>query len=126
MPRRGSAALELGRYGGVGIELVLGVLLLGGAGHWLDGRYAHGQDRWVIVGFLLGVAVGVRNLVRVAASMQRNIERAEAADPRASRWTVDESWVYRDEGNLARGSDPDKTPGAAEGADPREPPQKGR
>jgi hypothetical protein len=89
---------ELGRYGGVGIDLVLSILILGGIGHWLDARYGRGSDWGMLIGFLLGVAVGVRNLVRVAARMQKDIERAEAADPRAHRWVVDESWVYRDEG----------------------------
>jgi hypothetical protein len=86
---------ELGRYGGVGIELVLGILILAGVGHWLDGRYWGGRGYGMAIGFLLGVAVGIRNLVRVARRMQRDIERAEAQDPEASRWTVDESWLHK-------------------------------
>ena len=86
---------ELGRYGGVGIELVLAILILGGAGHWLDERYWHGRGWGMAVGFVLGVAVGVRNLMRTAATMQRDIERAEAEDPAASRRTVDESWLHK-------------------------------
>jgi hypothetical protein len=87
---------ELGRYGGVGIDLVLAILILGGIGHWLDGRYWSHKDWGMLSGFLLGVGVGVRNLVRAAARMQKDIERAEAADPAASRWTVDESWLHKD------------------------------
>jgi hypothetical protein len=87
---------ELGRYGGVGIDLVLSILILGGIGHWLDQRYWPQKDWGMLTGFLLGVAVGVRNLVRAAARMQKDIERAEAADPSASRWTVDESWIHKD------------------------------
>ena len=86
---------ELGRYGGVGIDLVLAILLLGGAGHWLDQRYWPGHDTGMFVGFLLGVAVGIRNLVAAASRMQRDIERAEASDPEASKWTVDESWLHK-------------------------------
>ena len=85
---------ELGRYGGVGIELVLSILILGGIGHWLDQRYWHGHDWGMTVGFLLGIAVGVRNLVRAAQRMQRDIEREEARNPEASRWTVDQSWLH--------------------------------
>ena len=48
------------------------------------------------VGFVLGVTVGFRNLIRTASAMQRDIERAEAKDPAASRWTVDKSWVHKD------------------------------
>ena|ERR1700690_1259574 len=88
---------ELGRYGGVGIELVLAILILGGAGHWLDGRYWGGRSWGMAIGFVLGVAVGVRNLVRAATRMQRDIERAEAQNPEASRWTVDESWLHKSE-----------------------------
>jgi hypothetical protein len=87
---------EMGRYGGVGLELVLTILILGGIGHWLDTRY-WGHSGWGAgVGFVLGVAVAFRNLVRTAKGMQRDIERAEARDPQASRWTVDESWVHKD------------------------------
>jgi hypothetical protein len=27
--------------------------------------------------------------------MQRDIERAEAADPEAGKWTVDEGWLHK-------------------------------
>jgi hypothetical protein len=86
---------ELGRYGTVGIELVLGILILAGIGHWLDQRYWGGRGWGAAVGFVLGVAVGVRNLIRVAARMQKDIERAEAQDPEAGRWTVDEGWLHK-------------------------------
>jgi F0F1-type ATP synthase assembly protein I len=88
---------ELGRYGTVGIDLVVAILLLGWIGHWLDGRY-FGDHGWgTVVGVALGLAVGVRNLVRVAQRAQKDIERAEAEDPEGSRWTVDESWVHKDD-----------------------------
>jgi hypothetical protein len=104
---------DVGRYGGVGMELVLTILVLGGIGHWLDTRY-WGRAGWGAgVGFVLGVAVGFRNLLRTAKGMQRDIERAEARDPQGSRWTVDESWVHKeapDEGaGVARSPDSDHT-----------------
>jgi hypothetical protein len=113
---------ELGRYGGVGIELVLAILILAGIGHWLDQRYFHGQSWGMYTGFLLGVAVGVRNLVRAASSMQRDIEQAEANDPEAGHWKVDESWVHPNEGAL-----PDAEPASNEGAEgsPPKPKRKG-
>ena len=84
---------EIGRYGSVGIEFVLTILIVSWFGHWIDGRFSlHG---WGLgAGFLLGVAVAFRNLVRTAQEMQRDIERAEANDPGASRWTVDERWIH--------------------------------
>jgi hypothetical protein len=104
---------ELGRYGAVGIELVLAILILAGVGHWLDERYWGGRSYGMAVGFLLGVAVGVRNLMRVAATMQRDIERAEAQDPEASRWTVDESWLHPDSPSAEKTPSFEDNPAAA-------------
>jgi hypothetical protein len=88
--------MEIGRYGSVGLEFVSTILLPAAAGHWLDGRY-WGNGGWgAAVGFLFGAAVAFRNLVRTARGMQADIERAEAKDPEASRWTVDESWLHDD------------------------------
>jgi hypothetical protein len=97
---------ELGRYGGVGIDLVIAILLLGGIGHWLDGRYWPGHDRGMLVGGLLGVAVGIRNLVAAARRMQRDIEAAEARDPEAGHWKVDPGWLH--ETDEAREKPPDE------------------
>jgi hypothetical protein len=88
---------EMARYGGVGIDLVLAILLLGALGHWLDGRYFVGHDYAMMTGGFLGVAVGVRSLVRAARRMQKDIETAEASDPEGSRWTVDETWLHPQE-----------------------------
>ncbi|HZU84745.1 MAG TPA: AtpZ/AtpI family protein [Polyangiaceae bacterium] len=102
---------ELGRYGGIGIELVLTILLLGWAGNYLDRRYLGAHGWGLAVGFLLGVLVAVRNLVRTARRMQRDIERAEAQDPEAGRWTVDESWLHKDPpADVTRDSVPEQTP----------------
>jgi hypothetical protein len=90
---------ELGRYGGVGIELILAMLILGGIGHWLDGRYLGGHDYGMFIGGALGVAVGVRTLVKAARRLQKDIEIAEAKDPEGSRWTVDDSWLHKPDQN---------------------------
>ena len=58
------------------------------------------------VGFVVGVAVGFRNLIRTASGMQRDIERAEAKDPEAGRWTVDESWVHKDDDDHGKDGPP--------------------
>jgi hypothetical protein len=95
--------MDIGRYGSVGIELVLAIVVCGAIGHWLDDRGtfgggAHegvGHDYGMLGGGLLGLAVGVRGLVRAAQRMQKDIERAEANDPEGSRWTTDESWLHK-------------------------------
>jgi hypothetical protein len=88
--------MEIGRYGSVGLELVLTILIPAGIGDWLDGKY-WGHGGWGAgIGFAIGVAVGFRNLIRTVQGMQRDIERAEAKDPEAGRWTVDESWVHKE------------------------------
>jgi len=88
--------VEMGRYGSAGIELVLTILLLGALGHWLDVRYWAGSGWGTAGGFLLGVVVAFRNLLRTAAHMQRDIERAEARDPDAGRWKVDPGWLHEE------------------------------
>lgn len=87
---------EIGRYGSVGLELVLTIGLVSWLGQWLDARYWGGHGRGLAAGFALGVAVAFRNLWRTAQRMQRDIEQAEARDPEAGRWTVDEGWVHGD------------------------------
>ncbi len=100
---------DIGRYGSVGIELVLTIGLVAGLGQWLDVRYWGGRGWGLAAGFFLGVAVAFRNLVRTARGMQADIERAEARDPEGSRWTVDESWVNRnDDAPTEREDDPDR------------------
>jgi hypothetical protein len=111
---------DIGRYGSVGIEFVLTILICSAIGHAWDGRYGHGGGWGLVVGFLLGVTVGFYNLVRTAQGMQRDIERAEARDPQAGRWTVDEGWLYKpdNDGPSAKPGDPaagDGGPGAGGG-----------
>ncbi len=83
-----------GRYSGAGVELLVAILVIGGAGYWLDGRFwgAHG---WGLMGgVVLGFAAGLRNLLRSAQGMQRDLEREDAANSGVKRWTVDEKWVH--------------------------------
>jgi hypothetical protein len=84
----------VGRYGAVGLELVVAVVVTGALGYWLDARYWGSRGWGVAAGLLLGFAAGMRNLMRAARQMQADIEREEARDPLAGRWTVDESWVH--------------------------------
>lgn len=101
---------ELGRYGTVGLDLIVPVLLLGWLGHWLDQRYWGGHDWGMLGGGLFGLVVGVRNLIRAALRMQRDIEKAEAKDPEGSRWTVDETWLHKGDEPYRPGSQNDDDP----------------
>jgi hypothetical protein len=115
---------EVGRYGSVGLEFVLTILITAALGNWLDERYwgAHG---WGLTGgFLLGVATAFRNLIRTAGQMQRDIERAEARDPEAGRWKVDEGWLHEDaheEPGVAREADSQHSQPAEPKAPARDP-----
>jgi hypothetical protein len=106
--------LAIGKYGSVGIELVLTILILAGIGHWIDIRYWRNSGYGVGIGFVLGCAIGFRNLIRTANSMQRDIERDEARDPEANKWTVDEAWMHGEprsddtEGGDRASGDPDE------------------
>ena len=110
--------VAIGRYGSAGIELVLTILILGGLGRWLDTRYWGGRGWGSGAGFLLGVAVAFRNLMRTAAHMQRDIERAEMQDPAANRWKVDAGWLHdnhdRDHAASDRDAEPREIPGESD------------
>jgi hypothetical protein len=75
---------------------VLTIAIVAALGHWLDTRYWGGHGWGLGAGFLLGAAVAFRNLMRTGQQMQRDIERAEAGDPEAHKWTVDEGWLHGD------------------------------
>jgi putative Mn2+ efflux pump MntP len=75
----GHAWRDYGRYGTVGIELIVTMALGYYGGRYLDARI--GGHGWVtFVGFGLGVIVGFRAIFAAARHMQRDIERAEKAD----------------------------------------------
>ncbi len=79
---------DYGRYGSVGIELILSMAVGYYGGRWLDQRFgAHG---WLtLAGFLAGVVVGFRNLFRAASFMQRDIQRAERKQRGEDPWPED-------------------------------------
>ncbi len=71
-----------GRYGTVGLELILSIVI----GYWLGTRadgYFHrrgqflGHEWFAGLGFVVGVYAGFRSLFRTAAKMQRDIELEE-------------------------------------------------
>lgn len=67
-----------GRYGSLGIELILSMAIGYYGGHWIDGRFG---TRWIgALGFLLGIYAGFRQIFRAAQRMQADAEREEAEE----------------------------------------------
>jgi ATP synthase protein I len=67
---------EYGRYGTVGIELIVSMALGYYGGRYFDARVGGGG--WLtFLGFLFGVAVGFRSIFAAARHMQRDVERQE-------------------------------------------------
>jgi F0F1-type ATP synthase assembly protein I len=83
-----------GRYSGAGVELLVAILVIGGVGYWLDGRFWGGHGWGLIGGVVLGFAAGLRNLLRNAEGMQKDLEREDAENPGRKRWKVDENWIH--------------------------------
>ena len=65
-----------GRYGTVGLELVLSMVVGYLLGHWLDGKlHTGGWLTWI--GAVGGVYAGFRALYKAAKMMQAEAERAD-------------------------------------------------
>jgi hypothetical protein len=76
---------EFGRYGTVGIELLLSMAIGYYGGRALDVRV--GGHGWVtFLGFLGGITVGFRSLFATARHMEKDIERAEKRDRGELPW----------------------------------------
>jgi hypothetical protein len=80
---------DYGRYGSVGIELVLSIMLGWYGGQWLDGKVGGGHGYITAVGFLVGVYAGFRALFAVAKKMEKDIERAERQARGEDPWKND-------------------------------------
>jgi ATP synthase protein I len=76
---------DLGRYGTVGIELILSMAIGYYGGRAIDARV--GGHGWVtFLGFVGGVAVGFRSIFATARYMPKDIERAERRDLDLDPW----------------------------------------
>jgi F0F1-type ATP synthase assembly protein I len=72
-----------GRYGSVGIELALSIVIGVLGGRWLDDRYAGGHGWLAIAGLVVGVYAGFRQVFRAAKEIERENERADREDAAA-------------------------------------------
>lgn len=75
----------IGQLSTVGLAFVFAIVLGFGAGHWLDERL--GTTPWLtLLGFAMGLAAGVLNVVRTMQAVGRP---AAAAPPSGSGPTTD-------------------------------------
>jgi hypothetical protein len=73
-----------GRYGTVGLEVFLSLVLGFLGGQWLDRKLAGGHGWLTALGVVAGLYAGVRSLVKAAKMMQRESEEEDARrDPNA-------------------------------------------
>ncbi len=61
------------RFSTVGLDLVLSIVLLGYAGHWMELRW--GFEPWgIVVGSLLGAIAGFRSLYKAAKLAEKEMD----------------------------------------------------
>ena len=108
--REPSTWKDVGRYGSVGLELVLSVLIGFFGGRWIDEKVDAGG--WVtVVGVVFGTYAGFRALYKTAKSMER----------RAEKETKDRPWeVPRTDPTLLDEVAPETKPDQRGGSDERE------
>jgi hypothetical protein len=80
---------EFGRYGSVGIELVLSIMLGLFGGQWADERWGGGHGWLTALGAIVGTYAGFRALFVAASHMQKDVERAERRDRGEDPWQND-------------------------------------
>ena len=67
------------RFSAVGLELAINIVVGTGFGWWLDGKLDT-KPYLALVGLLLGVAAGVKTLVRVTREFNRLDEKEDEGD----------------------------------------------
>jgi ATP synthase protein I len=77
---------DIGRYGTVGIELIVSMALGYYAGRWVDAKLGT-NGVGAGVGALFGVMVGFYSLWKTSKTMMRDVERAEKKDRGEDPWS---------------------------------------
>ena len=67
----------MGRYGTVGFDLLLSMAIGFYGGRYLDTHYFGNKGWGTIIGAVLGIAAGFRNLFRAAKMMERETARED-------------------------------------------------
>jgi F0F1-type ATP synthase assembly protein I len=68
------------RYGNIGLELVLSIVVGFLLGRWLDRRFFGAHGYGTVVGTMVGVYTGFRALYKLARQAQREAEEEEEHD----------------------------------------------
>ncbi len=71
--------VSVGRYGTVGLELVISLLLGIFGGQWLDKKFGTSYFFWI--GLVVGAFAGFRGLMKAANAASREIEREDRKEP---------------------------------------------
>ncbi len=83
---------DVGRYGSVGIELVLSIALGFWLGRVVDSR-VHGHGIVTIFGVIVGVYAGFRSLYKAAQQAQKDFDKLEEEEKRER-----EEWLAKGTG----------------------------
>lgn len=76
---------SFGKYGSVGLELVLSMGIGFYGGQWVDRKLG---TRWfALIGFFVGVYAGFRAIWKAAKTMERDIEHDERVARGEDPWT---------------------------------------
>lgn len=106
-----------GRYGSLGIELIVSMAVGYFIGKWLDERV--GAGGWLTGLFTAaGVYAGFRALFKAAKQMERDIEKEEKLERGQAPWKVPMPEGYEDEPAAPKDAAPPKE---KEPAPPKEP-----
>ena len=98
---------EYGRYGSVGIELVLSILIGFYGGRWLDTRFGGGRGWLTLVGFVVGVYAGFRQIFRASKEIERAADETDRDERRARQSTQIDEEAH--DNTVAPSPDPSQT-----------------
>lgn len=93
---------NVGRYGTVGFELILSIVVGYWVGHWLDEKLLPGRS-WLTVAFTLGgVYAGFRALYKAAKQLTADAERLDAEQAAEQKRLLDEALLREKLGEVER------------------------
>lgn len=82
---------NVGRYGTVGFELILSIVVGYWVGHWLDQKLLPGRS-WLTIAFTLGgVYAGFRALYKAAQQLTADAERLDQEEAAEQKRLLDEA-----------------------------------